>query len=189
MKLASPHHLLPLAVLAVFAVVSTSAAPATIVEAPTEPPTVYIREVNGKLRFVAPKTIVTGEELRVLSETNPKEVGPHTFSLVKKFALPKTPKARKNCFTPKHICLAISKWHGVKPRTEQVTIDLAKAGTEGWSTLGSPSKRGDSWYTEELGSSISQLVAVDTSAGPRRIYFLDAVHPWMRGSINVLPPG
>ena len=76
--------------------------------------TVYIKDGKGGLRFVAPKTIVAGEELEVLNETNPKQVGPHTFSLVTKGSIPKTPKARKNCFTPKHICMAIANWHGVK---------------------------------------------------------------------------
>ena len=50
----------------------------------------------------------------MLNQTNPKQVGPHTFSLVTKGSIPKTPKARQTCFTPKHICMSIAKWHGVK---------------------------------------------------------------------------
>ena len=44
--------------------------------------TVYIKAGKGGLRFEAPKTIASGEELEVLNQTNPKQVGPHTFSLV-----------------------------------------------------------------------------------------------------------
>jgi hypothetical protein len=150
--------------------------------------TVFIKDVKGALQFEAPKTIVAGEDLTVLNQTNPHRVGPHTFSMVTKGSLPKTPKARKLCFTPKHICMSIAKWHGVKGEGEP-TKDLSTAGAAGWSTLGSLSKKGDSWFTgEKPGASITQPVSADTSAGPTRIYFMCAVHPWMQGSINVLPP-
>ena len=146
-----------------------------------------IISAKGGLRFEAPKTIVDGEELTVLNTTDPHKVGPHTFSLVTKSSLPKTKKAQKVCFTPKHICKAIAAWHGVKgngPPKE----NPAEAGPEGWSTMGSLKKKGDSWFTgEKPKATITQKVDVDTSTGPTRIYFLCAVHPWMHGSINVLP--
>ena len=84
------------------------------------------------MRFVAPKTIVSGADLEVLNETNPHRVGPHTFSLVTKGSLPKTPKARKTCFTPKHICMAIAKWHGTDgngPVTQTRQSGSSTAGT------------------------------------------------------------
>jgi hypothetical protein len=152
-------------------------------------PTVYIKDGRKGLRFVAPKTIVAGEELRVLNQTDPRKVGPHTFSLVTRGSLPKTPKQRQLCFTPHHICKAIAAWHGVKgngPPKE----NPAEAGPPGWSTLGSLSKKGDSWFTgEKPGTSYEQPVTADTAAGPTRIYFVCAIHPWMQGSINVLPGG
>jgi hypothetical protein len=152
-------------------------------------PTVFIRDGKKGLRFVAPKTIVAGEELRVLNQTDPHKVGPHTFSLVTKGSIPKTPKQRQLCFTPNHICKAIAAWHGVKgngPPKE----NPAEAGPPGWSTLGSLTKKGDSWFTgEKPGTSYEQPVAADTTSGPTRIYFVCAIHPWMHGSINVLPGG
>lgn len=152
-------------------------------------PTVYIKDGKEGLRFVAPKTVVAGEELAVVNQTNPHKVGPHTFSLVTKGSLPKTAKARQLCFTPNHICKAIAAWHGVKGNGP-VKVNPVDAGPEGWSTLGSLSKKGDSWFTgEKPGTSIEQPVNVDTSAGASRIYFLCAIHPWMQGSINVLPGG
>jgi len=146
--------------------------------------TVYMKAGKGGLRFEAPKTIVAGQELEVLNQTNPKQVGPHTFSLVTKGSLPKTPKARQNCFTPKHICLAIAQWHGVKGNGP-VKVNPVEVGLEGWDTLGSISKKGDSWFTgSKPNTSIVQKVS---AAAGTRIYFFCDIHPWMQGSTEVLP--
>lgn len=187
-----------LAATAAFAVlcVSTSAlaAPYTPPGDPSAPQagaanTVYMKADKKGLRFVAPKTIVAGEELNIVNQSSPRKVGPHTFSLVTKGSLPKTPKAHQLCFTPKHICKAIAAWHGVKGNGP-VKINPAEAGAPGWDTLGSVSKKGDSWFTgEKPGTSFSQPVSVDTSAGASRIYFICAIHSGMQGSINVLPGG
>jgi len=146
--------------------------------------TVYIKDGKGGLRFEAPKTIVTGQELEVLNQTNPKQVGPHTFSLVTKGSIPKTPKARQTCFTPNHICMAIAKWHGVKGNGP-VKVNPVEVGLEGWDTLGSISKKGDSWFTgSKPNTSITQKVS---AAAGTTIYFMCAIHPWMHGSTDVLP--
>lgn len=147
--------------------------------------TVYMKDGKGGLRFVAPKTVVAGQELEVLNQTNPKQVGPHTFSLVTKGSLPKTPNARQNCFTPKHICMAIAKWHGVKGNGP-VKVNPVEVGLEGWDSLGNATgKKGDSWFTgSKPNTSIVQKV---TAAAGTRIYFLCAIHPWMQGSTEVLP--
>lgn len=151
--------------------------------------TVSMKISKGRLVFVAPKTIIAGEELTVRNQTNPKQVGPHTFSMVTQGSLPKTAKARQVCFTPKHICKEIADWHGVKGNGP-VKINPVDPGNEGWDTLGSLTKEGDSWFTgNKAGTSFSAPVSVDTSAGPSRIYFLCAIHPEMQGSINVLPGG
>jgi hypothetical protein len=146
--------------------------------------TIYMKDGKGGLRFEAPKTIVAGQELEVLNQTNPKQVGPHTFSLVTKGSLPKTPNARQNCFTPKHICMSIAHWHGVKGNGP-VKVNPVDVGLEGWDTLGSTSKKGDSWFTgSKPNTSIVQKVS---AAAGTRIYFLCAIHPWMQGSVEVLP--
>jgi len=174
--------------LAVGLVASLAAAPGLAAGATTAN-TVFIKISKGKLTFAAPKTIIAGEELTVRNKTNPKQVGPHTFSLVTKGSLPKTPKARQVCFTPKHICKEIADWHGVKGNGP-VKENPAEAGADGWDALGSLTAEGDSWFTgEKPGTSFSQTVSVDTSAGPSRIYFICAIHPEMQGSINVLPGG
>ena len=157
---------------------------------PSTTATVYAKEVKGALKFVAPASVHQGEELTFLSETDPKKVGPHTFSLVTKGSLPKTPNARKNCFTPKHICMSIAKWHEFNAKTEKITVNPVEVGPEGWSTLGSNSKKGDSWFSGETkkGTSITQQVTADPATTPT-IYFLCAVHPWMQAKTTVLPAG
>jgi hypothetical protein len=148
--------------------------------------TVYIEDVKGALKFVGPESVHQGDQLEIVNKTDPKRVGPHTFSLVTKGSLPKTPSARKNCFTPKHICLSIAQWHGFDPKTERITINPAKAGLPGWSTMGSTTKKGDSWFTgEKKGTSFGQQV----TAEPGTIYFMCAIHPWMQGKTTVLPAG
>ncbi|HEU4736158.1 MAG TPA: hypothetical protein VFS48_03910 [Solirubrobacterales bacterium] len=147
--------------------------------------TVYMKADKAGLRFEAPKTIFAGEELEVLNQSNPKQVGPHTFSLVTKGSLPKTQKARQTCFTPQHICMAIAKWHGVKGNGP-VKVNPVEVGLEGWDTMGSVSKKGDSWFTgSKPGTSITQKV---TAAPGSKLYFLCAIHPWMQGSTEVLAP-
>lgn len=144
--------------------------------------------VKGKLTFVAPESVTVGDQLQVLNKTNPKQVGPHTFSLVTKGSLPKTRKAQKSCFSPKKICLAIAKWHGFNPKTEKITTPLVKAGPAGWSTMGDATgKKGDSWFTGEkkAGTSVTQQV---TAAAGSTLYFVCAVHPEMQGQVKVEPP-
>ena len=147
---------------------------------------VDIELAKGKLKFVGPASVAPGDQLEIVNDTNPKQVGPHTFSLVTKGSLPKTPNARKNCFTPKHICLAIAIWHGLNPKTEQITKNPAKAGPAGWSTAGNATgKKGDSWFTEKKGETFSQEV---TAAAGSTLYYMCAVHPWMQGKVDVVAP-
>ncbi|MGC1164568.1 MAG: hypothetical protein WA862_00525 [Solirubrobacterales bacterium] len=149
--------------------------------------TITMNVEKGDLGFVAPATVHQGDELKVINETNPKKVGPHTFSLVTQATLPKTLKAAKSCFTPKHICMSIAKWHGFSPKTEKITINPVKAGPEGWSTMGNNSKKGDSWFTGEKkeGTSVTEQV----TAQPGTLYFICAIHPEMQGKTTVLPAG
>jgi plastocyanin len=146
--------------------------------------TIHIEIVKGALKFVAPKTVTQGDELEIVNETNPKQVGPHTFSLVTKGSLPKTGPARKNCFTPKHICLSVAKWQGFNAK-EEVTINPSEAGPAGWSTMGSLTRKGDSWFTGlKKGSTFTQPVTASTGT----LYFMCAVHPWMQGKVTVVAP-
>lgn len=167
--------------LAVSGPVSTAATPTGKTDV------VSIELTKGKLKFVGPETVTVGDQLEIVNKTNPKQVGPHTFSLVTKGSLPKTPSARKSCFTPKHICLAVAKWHGFNPKTEKITVNPAKAGPEGWSTAGNATgKKGDSWFSGEAkGGHFSQEVTAEAGS---TLYYLCAVHPWMQGKVTVETP-
>ncbi|HEY3492586.1 MAG TPA: hypothetical protein VGK43_06515 [Solirubrobacterales bacterium] len=143
---------------------------------------------KGKLKFAGPETVVAGDQLEIVSKTNPKQVGPHTFSLVTKGSLPKTRKAQQSCFSPKKICLAIAKWHGFNPKTEKITKNLVKAGPAGWSTMGDATgKTGDSWFSGETkkGTHVSQEVTAEPGT---TLYYICAVHPEMQGSVKVEAP-
>lgn len=143
---------------------------------------------KGKLKFVGPETVTAGDQLEILSKTNPKQVGPHTFSLVTKGSVPKTRKAMNSCFAPKKICLAIAKWHGFNPKTERISKNLVKAGPAGWSTMGNATgKTGDSWFSGETkkGTHVSQQVTAEPGT---TLYYICAVHPEMQGSVKVEAP-
>lgn len=141
-----------------------------------------------KLGFEAPETIEQGASLEILNETNPRQVGPHTFSLVTKSSLPKTRQAEKNCFTPEKICTAIAEWQHFSPKTEKVGLNLVKAGPAGWSTVGdAKGATGDSWFTGETKPGTHITEAVSAKAGTT-LYFMCAIHPWMQGSIKVIAP-
>ena len=183
-----------LAAATAFAVLCTSAA--ALAADPYAPETsagaantIYMKADKKGLRFVGPKTIVAGEELKIVNQSNPRKVGPHTFSLVTQSSLPKTPKDRQLCFTAGHICKSIAFWHGVQGNGP-VKINPVKAGAPGWDTPGSLRRDGDSWFTgSKPGTSFSQEVTADNFGEPTRIYFICAIHSFMQGSINVLPGG
>jgi hypothetical protein len=146
--------------------------------------TLEIKMEGKKMGFFGPKTVHEGEELRVVNDTMPSMVGPHTFSLVTKGSLPKTAKQRKTCFTPGKICMGIAHWYGLKGE-ELPKEPLVEAGAEGWDTMGTYSKKGDSFFFSKKGASIEQVVSAKAGT---TLYFMCAVHAFMQGSIKVLPP-
>ncbi len=162
------------------------AAPVGAAEVPSTGVTAEIdmKFEKGKMFFEGPKTVTQGDTLKIVNSTDPKKVGPHTFSLVKKGTLPKTGPARKACFSPKHICLSIAEWHKVNLKTGKVGVDPVKAGPAGWSTAGDNAKKGDSWFTEKKGETFEQQV----TAAPGDLYYICAVHAWMQGKVKVVAP-
>jgi hypothetical protein len=179
-----------IAALALAAVGSTAAA-AGAETAPTTPAptgktvTIAVREVAGRLKFVGPTTVTEGDELEIVDETNPLQIGPVTFSLVRPGYLPKTKHAQDVCFTPGHICWAIAEWQGVHGEGVP-TINPAEAGAPGWDTPGAPGVPGDSWFSgSKPGGSFGQEV---TARAGRRLWFMDAIHPWLRGTVRVIAP-
>jgi hypothetical protein len=179
----------PVVALLIALAASGSAGAETTPEPVAAPKGVIKMVLKGKsLGFEAPATIEEGAELEIYNSTNPRQVGPHTFSLVTKGSLPKTASARKSCFTPKHICLSIAEWQHFNPKTEKVGLNPATAGPAGWSTSGNATgTTGDSWFTGETKSGTHITQKVTAKAGTT-LYFMCAIHPWMQGSIKVVAP-
>jgi hypothetical protein len=147
--------------------------------------TITVREVAGRLKFVGPATVTVGDELVIANRTDPLRIGPVTFSLVRRGYLPKTKAARDACFRPGHICWAIAEWHGTGG-DGMPTINPAEAGEPGWDTMGAPGVPGDSWFSgSKPGNSFGQEV---TAKPGTRLWFMDAIHPALRGTIRVLAP-
>src|ERR1700743_121013 len=72
----------PLAALvALLAVLAPSVSAAESSEGVT---TIEIKMEGKKMGFFGPSTVHEGEELRIVNDTMPSMVGPHTFSLVEK---------------------------------------------------------------------------------------------------------
>jgi hypothetical protein len=163
---------------------TSSAAPAPKVD------TVFIRGEQAasgghvRLFFDAPKTVHNGDVLKVRNTTNPRQVGPHTFSMVQAGLRPDTKPERKKCFNPGHICAAVARWHGVTGNGP-VTQNPAKAGKAGWDTEGSLTKKGDSWFTgNKKATSFSQVVSAKAGT---TMTFMCVIHPNMHADIRVLP--
>jgi hypothetical protein len=172
------------ALLAVLALAVPTVAAAETTESSEAVTTLEIKMEGKKMGFFGPKTVHEGEDLRVVNDTSPSMVGPHTFSLVTKSSLPKTPKQRKECFTPGKICMGIAGWYGLKGE-EAPKNPLAKAGKPGWDTMGTTTKKGDSYFFGKKGESFEQVVSAKAGT---TLYFICAVHAFMQGQIKVLPP-
>jgi hypothetical protein len=181
---AAPAVLL-VAALALGAGSAAAATPLPVPPATGKTTTIAVAEVAGRLKFVGPETVAAGDELEIVDKTNPRKVGPITFSLVRRGYLPKTKPAQANCFTPGRICWAIAEWQGVHGEGVP-TINPAEAGAPGWDTPGTPTAPGDSWFSGlEPGGRFGQEV---TAKAGTRLWFMDAIHPWLRGTIRVVAP-
>ncbi len=65
--------------------------------------------------------------------------------------------------------MSIAKWHGVKGNGP-VKVNPVEVGAEGWDTLGSVTKKGDSWFTGD------QARHLDRAEGDRRGGHDDLLH-------------
>lgn len=146
--------------------------------------TVITMEQEGKeLFFDGPATVAAGDVLKVKNKTNPRKIGPHTFSLVKEKDIPVSDDRIKACARKfVKICGAIVKWHKVDLETGLVGKNPVSAAKDGWDQLGSLNRKGDSWVSEKRKQAFKQQVSADS--GKTLTYFC-AVHPEMQGEITV----
>lgn len=146
--------------------------------------TVIKMERDGKtLLFEYPETVAAGTDLKIKNKTNPRQVGPHTFSLVREKDIPTEPKKIKACSKKlKAICGVIILWHDVDLETGVVGENPVDVGKQGWDKEGSLKHKGDSWVSEQKG----QRFAREVTAEPGKVlHFICGVHAEMQGAITV----
>jgi hypothetical protein len=140
---------------------------------------------NKDLFFDGPATVAAGDELKIINNTNPRAVGPHTFSLVRKKDLPTTKTQLKACGKKlKGICGAIVRWHDVNVDTGEVGENPVDVGKNGWDEKGSLKRKGDSIVLDRgRGQSFKRPVSAPVG---KTLYYICAVHPFMQGQIEVV---
>jgi hypothetical protein len=140
---------------------------------------------DGKdLFFEGPATVAAGTDLKIKNKTNPRQVGPHTFSLVHEKDIPTEPKKIKACGKKlKGICGEIAfVWHGVDLQTGEIAENPVDVGKQGWDKQGSLKHKGDSWVAEQKGQSFTREVTAEPG---KVLHYICAVHPFMVGEITV----
>ena len=151
--------------------------------AATTTKTISMRFDRRGPRFTGSTTVANGQQLRIRNLSDPKKIGPHTFTLVSANVLPRSAKSMKACFTPGKVCLTAAMAHEFDEKTEKVGLPLVQAGRPGWDKRFSrTSKTGDSWYTEKKDEEFTQPVSATAGTVLR---FMCIVHPEMQGKIRV----
>ncbi len=174
------------AALAAVTGVSALAAPTSQAGKYDTPKPVTIKAVfkGGKSapKFKGPNKVARGSKLTMLNASNPKKIGPHTFSIVKKNLLPRKKAEYEAChdLDPASACGRIAKAHKVNPKTFAVGKPDVDVGKKGWDK--SFGKKGDTFYTETEGESETRKVTA--KVGSKLILFC-AVHPEMVKKLKV----
>jgi len=160
--------------------ITTSSAPAKGVE-PAKIKMVFDPQ-GGPPAFVGDESVASGQDLKIVNNSKPKQIGPHTFSLIEEGSLPTTNKQMKKCGKIElPVCVNVFKTHDVSKKFVVKKPDVEK-GLEGWDASFNDEAKGDTWYTETKNE--SETRAVNTAPGSTLYYFC-LVHPEMQGAIGV----
>jgi plastocyanin len=131
---------------------------------------------QDSVRFApATTTIASGGTLTIVNR-DPAEMGPHTFSIVKRSQLPHTNKQINACEAGQGICGQVAAAHGVSmtgPPTKLV-VDVGQPGID---------QPGDS--DARLAPGFKSVTEKITAKAGTTLYYFCAVHPWMQGRIQV----
>ena len=133
--------------------------------------------------FVGANAVDKGEQLKIVNRTSVEEVGPHTFTLVKR-SLVDSKRDQRRCerFESK-VCQNMLAAHQVGPPPDfEVGKPKLEVGKRGWDKEFTRNKKGDSWYTDEAGDSHTRKV---TAKAGERIGYFCLVHPFMQGTLKV----
>ena len=141
---------------------------------------------NGIPRFKGPDAAPSNGSIEILNKTNPAEIGPHTFSLVKKSELPGTEAERKKCGKNndrKLICKKIANAHDMTGLAANEPV-VDNGVVPGWDKAFTRTKPGDSWFTETQDE--THLRTIEAPAG-KRLFYMCIIHPKMQGKITIAP--
>ncbi len=134
-------------------------------------------------RFTGATRVASGQGLRIRNLSDPRKIGPHTFTLAAANVVPRSRRAMRQCFTPGKICMIGAIAHEFDEKTEKVNRQLVEAGLPGWDHRFSRTvRKGDSWYTEKKGEEFTQVVSARAGTVLR---YLCIVHPEMQGKLRV----
>jgi plastocyanin len=137
--------------------------------------------IGDNIRFNRHTTVRSGRTIKVINRGDP-EAGPHTISLLKRSALPRTFAQAEACFEGQGVCAPLYAAHQVPENPEEPPgVLLFNAGAEGFDTMGDAETAGDSQFIAP-GEGGSIRVTADAGSTLR---FFCAVHPWMQGKITV----
>jgi hypothetical protein len=135
-----------------------------------------------KIFFEGPDSVETGAKLKIENNTNPRIIGPHTFSIVERTALPKGLEEKRECARFQRICGRIGEAHEVDLQTGQVGEPNVDNGKKGWDKATTHKTFGDTWVTQRKGAKESREVSAD---GGENLWFICAVHPQMQVKVEV----
>jgi plastocyanin len=102
---------------------------------------------------------------------------PHSLSLLRKSALPKTGDEIMNCAA----CGPLMGAHQADPNTGEVKVPVVDVGAPGFDTMGDAQNAGDSIFLPPQGKVTFKVTAKKGST----LHFFCAIHPWMQGTIKV----
>lgn len=145
--------------------------------------TVNIRLQGRNLFFDGPKRIRSGAKLRIVNRTNPREVGPHSFTLANKAVVPYGPIDQRQCFKPHHICRKVAVAHDVDFQAQTLKKTLVTRGAHGWNRTFTKNREGDSWIAQKPGAEITQKV---TAKPGKTLRYFCIIHPFMHGKVKVI---
>jgi plastocyanin len=139
------------------------------------------KRIGDDVRFNAHTTVKSGGTVKVVNNGSP-EAGPHTISLLKRSALPRTQAQAEPCFEFQGVCAPLVAAHQVNPETQEPAVIEYNTGAAGFDTMGDDKTAGDSLFIAPGQKRVS--FKVSAKKGSKLSYFC-AVHPWMQGKISV----
>lgn len=144
---------------------------------------IKMKQDGRDLFFEGPETVAAGATLKIKNVTDPRKIGPHTFSLVREKDIPTEPAAIKECERKfALICGAIIEWHEVDLESGEIGVNPVEVGAKGWDTEGGLKHKGDSWVAETEGQTFKQKVSAPEGT---TLHYFCAVHAGMQGKIEV----